>query len=163
MIIWLVISVLFTIRDWFPKFANGLNIKIDVVHKVHIWVTKVSFCQNDPIIGESFWQKNSLVTHIFWTMPILIFCQFANFGNQSLFKAKKKFPDGTRLRPGWIVPLPSIIISFWTLCFGCNFFSMAASDNFSSFLFLLYFRALDLKFEKWYFCMYILHIWYFVS
>ena len=57
---------------------------------------------------------------------------------------------------------PSIIISFWTLCFGCSFFSMAASDNFSSFLFLLYFRALDLKFEKCYICMYILQIWYFV-
>ena len=23
-------------------------------------------------------------SYIFWTMPILIFCQFANFGNQSL-------------------------------------------------------------------------------
>ena len=24
-------------RDWFPKFANGLNIKIDIVHKVYEW------------------------------------------------------------------------------------------------------------------------------
>ena len=29
-------------------------------------------------------------SYIFWTMPILIFCQFANFGNQSLFV--KKYP-----------------------------------------------------------------------
>ena len=73
-------------RDWFPKFANWLSIKIDIVHKVCIWVTNVSFSQNDPIIGESFWQKFSLVTLIFFElgMLILIFCQFANFGNQSL-------------------------------------------------------------------------------
>ena len=63
-------------RDWFPKFANGLNIKIDIVHKVCIWVTKVSFCQNDPIIGESFWQKNSLVTFIFF--ELCLFWYFAN-------------------------------------------------------------------------------------
>ena len=49
-------------------------------------MTNVSFSQNDPIIGESFWQKFSLVTLIFFElgMLILIFCQFANFGNQSL-------------------------------------------------------------------------------
>ena len=49
-------------------------------------MTKVSFCQNDPIIGESFWQKNSLFTLVFFELclHILIFCQFANFGNQSL-------------------------------------------------------------------------------
>ena len=40
-----------------------------------IWVIKLSFCQNDPPIGESFWQNTSLVTHIctLWTMSILIF------------------------------------------------------------------------------------------
>ena len=63
-------------RDWFPKFANGLNIKIDIVHKACIWVTKVSFCQNDPIIGESFWQKSSLVPLIFF--EICLFWYFAN-------------------------------------------------------------------------------------
>ena len=63
-------------RDWFPKFANGLNIKIDIVHKVCIWVTKVSFCQNDPIIGESFWQKNSLVTLVYF--ELCLFWYFAN-------------------------------------------------------------------------------------
>ena len=34
--------------------------------------------------------------YIFWTMPILIFCQFANFGNQSLFYHKyclENFPQ----------------------------------------------------------------------
>ena len=63
-------------RYLFLKFENGLNIKIDIVHKVCIWVTKVSFCQNDPIIGESFWQKNSLVTIIFFELCLVWY--FAN-------------------------------------------------------------------------------------
>ena len=25
---------------------------------------KLSLCQNDPLIGESFWQKDSLITHM---------------------------------------------------------------------------------------------------
>ena len=40
-----------------------------------IWVIKLSFCQNDPPIGESFWKNTSLVTPILFElgMPILIF------------------------------------------------------------------------------------------
>ena len=47
---------------------------------ISIWVIKMSFCQNDSKIGESFWKNNSLVTHIctFWTMPITIFSPVAN-------------------------------------------------------------------------------------
>ena len=30
----------------------------------NIWVIKLTFCQNDPLIGESFWENTSLVTLI---------------------------------------------------------------------------------------------------
>jgi hypothetical protein len=48
-------------------------------------VIKLSFCQNDPLMGESFWQNNSLVTHILFELqPIIIFGPVVNFGDQSL-------------------------------------------------------------------------------
>ena len=50
-----------------------------------IWVIKLSFCQNDSLMGESFWQNNSLVTHILFELqPIIILSPVANFGDQSL-------------------------------------------------------------------------------
>ena len=42
---------------------------------------KLFFCQNDPLMGESFWQNNSLLTHILFS--IIIFSPVANFGDQS--------------------------------------------------------------------------------
>ena len=46
---------------------------------------KLFFCQNDPLMGEPFWQNNSLVSHILFELqPIIIFNPVANFGNQSL-------------------------------------------------------------------------------
>ena len=46
---------------------------------------KLFFCQNDPLMGEPFWQNNSLLSHIFFELqPIIIFSPVANFGNQSL-------------------------------------------------------------------------------
>jgi hypothetical protein len=36
-------------------------------------------------MGESFWQNNSMVTHILFELqPIIIFSPVANFGDQSL-------------------------------------------------------------------------------
>ena len=47
---------------------------------------KLSFCQNDLLMGESFCQNNSLVTHILFELqPIIIFSPVANFGDQSLY------------------------------------------------------------------------------
>ena len=47
---------------------------------------KLFFCQNDPLMGEPFWQNNSLVSHIFFELqPIIIFSPVTNFGDQSLF------------------------------------------------------------------------------
>ena len=50
---------------------------------------KLFFCQNDPLMGEPFWQNNSLVSHILFELqPIIIFSPVANFGNQSLLNVK---------------------------------------------------------------------------
>jgi hypothetical protein len=46
------------ICDW-AKYHNRLSSK-------SIRVTKLSVCQNDPPKSVSFWQKNSLATHIFF-------------------------------------------------------------------------------------------------
>ena len=46
---------------------------------------KLFFCQNDRLMGEPFWQNNSLVSHILFELqPMIIFSPVANFGNQSL-------------------------------------------------------------------------------
>ena len=34
-------------------------------------VIKLSFCQNDPPMGESFWQKDSLTTHILFELWLI--------------------------------------------------------------------------------------------
>ena len=71
-------------RDWSPKFATGLNMIIGSSSK-SIWVTRLLFCQNDFLMRGSFWQKDSLKTHILFELqPIIIFSPVANFGNQSL-------------------------------------------------------------------------------
>ena len=56
-------ALFFHCRDCCAKFATGLNIIISHNSK-SIWVIKLSFCQNDPLIGESFWENTSLVTLI---------------------------------------------------------------------------------------------------
>ena len=63
--------------------------------------------QNLRIRG-SFWQKDTLVTHIctLWTMSILIFSPFANFGNQSLSVIQRGYIDSlvcTKKEPIWIL------------------------------------------------------------
>ena len=47
----------------------------DTHNSKNVWVIKLSYCQNDSLIGGSFRQKNSLITHIltYWIMPIMIF------------------------------------------------------------------------------------------
>ena len=46
--------------DW-AKYQNRHSSK-------SIWVMKLFFCQNAPLIRQSFWHS-----YTFWTMPILIF------------------------------------------------------------------------------------------
>ena len=71
-------------RDWSPKFATGLNMIIGCSSK-SIWVTILLFCQNNSPRRETFWQKDSLITHILFELqPITIFSPVKNFGDQSL-------------------------------------------------------------------------------
>ena len=62
---WIVSS-----RDWSPKFATGVYMIISCNSK-SIWVIKLYFCWNNSLMGESFWQNNSPVTHkIFELQPL---------------------------------------------------------------------------------------------
>ena len=70
--------------DCCTKFATGLHIIISHSSK-SIWVIKLFFCQNDSPMGVTFWQKDSLITHIHFKLClIMIFSQVANFAQQSL-------------------------------------------------------------------------------
>ena len=57
-------------RGWYPKFATGLNNIIRHSSK-SIWLTNLLFCQNDSPIRRSFWQKDSLITHILFELCLL--------------------------------------------------------------------------------------------
>ena len=46
--------------DW-AKYQNRHSPK-------SIWVIRLSFCQNYPLIRESFWQNTSLVTHMLFEL-----------------------------------------------------------------------------------------------
>jgi hypothetical protein len=48
------------------KYQNRHNSK-------SIRVMKLFFCQNDPLIGESFWQKNSFITDILFELCLTYF------------------------------------------------------------------------------------------
>ena len=48
-------------------------------------MTKLSFCQNDLLMVESFWENNRLVNHILFELClIMIFSPDANFGHHPL-------------------------------------------------------------------------------
>ena len=57
-------------RGWCIKFVTGLNITIGIVQKVYEW-SSCPFAKNDSPIRESFWQNNSLVTHILFELCLL--------------------------------------------------------------------------------------------
>ena len=71
-----------------PKIWTGLNIIIGCCSK-SIGVIKLSLSQNDPLIRETFWQNNSLVTHILFELkPIMIFSPVVDFGHHPLCTSK---------------------------------------------------------------------------
>ena len=73
-------------RGWCIKFATGLNIINRHISK-SIWVTRLLFCQNDSPMGESFWQKDILITHNYTfsrTMSIMMFSPVANLMHHPL-------------------------------------------------------------------------------
>ena len=52
-------------REWSPKFATGLN----VIYHNKKYMSDL--CQNDVLLGELFWQKDSLVTHTLFKLCLL--------------------------------------------------------------------------------------------
>ena len=48
-------------RDWSPKVETGLNVIIGIDKRL-------CFCQNDALLVESFWQKESIVTLILFEL-----------------------------------------------------------------------------------------------
>jgi hypothetical protein len=68
-------------KDCCAEIATWLNIIISYSSK-SIWVIKLSFCQNGPVLWEYFWQKDSLITHIL--RLIMIFTPIANFAQRPL-------------------------------------------------------------------------------
>ena len=71
---------------WVKKTETIHSIVISHSSK-SIWVIKLSFCQNNSPMGGSFWQKDSLITHILFELwLIMIFSSVANFAQQSLLK-----------------------------------------------------------------------------
>ena len=57
-------------RGWCIKFVAGLN-SINRHISKSIQVIKLSFCQNDPLMGESFWQNNNLFTQVLFELCLL--------------------------------------------------------------------------------------------
>ena len=51
------------VNVWVSEFRTSIVCVISHSSE-SIWVIKPSFCQNDPPMGESLWQKDSLITHI---------------------------------------------------------------------------------------------------
>ena len=50
-----------------------------------IWVTRLLFCQKDSPMGESFWQKDSLITHILFELCLLWYLAQSTFILDTLY------------------------------------------------------------------------------
>ena len=69
--------VVHQICDW-AKYQNRHNSK-------SLQVIKLSFCQNDPPMGESFWQKDILITILLFELCLfMIFSPVANLMHHPL-------------------------------------------------------------------------------
>ena len=72
--------------DW-AKLLNRHSLK-------SIWVTRLLFCQNDSPIGGSFWQKDSLITHILFGLCLLWYLAHSQILGISLYI--KRWVGGVR-------------------------------------------------------------------
>ena len=74
------------IIDCCAKFATGLKCS-DRHRSKSMRVTKLFFCQIDPHMSASFWQKNRLDTQILFDLCLFEhFSPVANFAQQSIYK-----------------------------------------------------------------------------
>ena len=90
-------------RDWFPKFANERNIKIDVVHKVYEWPSCL-FVKIFPSWENHFGKRTawSLIYFMnydyFDISPIRKFWEsVSNHQQGSAFFTHKKYPGGASI------------------------------------------------------------------
>ena len=61
---------------------------------------KLSFCQNDSLIGGSFWQKDSLITHILFEL-----CLFRNLAQCTFFSSPYSLVENTPNASEFICPI----------------------------------------------------------
>ena len=114
-----LLSTYYVLIDCCSKFANEL--KCSNRHRSKsIWVTSLVFCQNDSLMGESFWQKNRLVTHILFDLCLFEhFSPVANFEQQSIIEKTLK-NLWVKRRTCEVLPVDRIklnICKFWLLVF----------------------------------------------
>ena len=85
------------LRSWVKSMRNYVySVKIILV--LTYWPQMHYKNLNDSIMGESFYQKDSLITHIMnYSLLIMIFSIVANFGNQFLYFYQ------WRSRIGWML------------------------------------------------------------
>ena len=57
-----------------------------------IWVINLSFCQNDPLMGASFWQKDSLISHILFNYRLLWFLALYQILVTRLYITRREHP-----------------------------------------------------------------------
>ena len=58
---------------------------------------KLSFFQNDPPMGESFWQKDSLITHILFKLWLITLLWIVSvFLTQTLLRVERCEPPITK-------------------------------------------------------------------
>ena len=77
--------IFFLYNVWFKKTWTIYS-SVIIHSSKNIWVIKLSVCQNDPLIGESFRQKDSLITQIFFELWLITLFGFVQvFLNQTLY------------------------------------------------------------------------------
>ena len=96
-------------KDW----ANMLNWH----SSKSIWMIKLPFCQNEPPMGESFWQKDSLMTHILFEL-----CRFRYLSQPTFFGYTLFFPfwEAYCMRAIITHGLHTFYPSFWSSFMNCD-------------------------------------------
>ena len=74
-------------KDCCPKFATGLKC-LNRHRSKGIWVTSLFFCQNDSLMGESLWQKDSFVTLLLCELCLFLYLAKSQILGNSLYELR---------------------------------------------------------------------------
>ena len=75
---------------------------------------KLSFGQIDPLMGESFWPKDRLITHILFELCLLRYLVQSTYFRDTLYHMKYLAPKlGTENRFWKTLLIPDIDLSFF--------------------------------------------------